>query len=665
MGHHVFVAMPFGIKQGIDFDSVYDALIRPALLGHDFTVFRADEEKRAGDIRRDMFQELLLADIVVADLTIDNPNAWYELGVRHALRKRGVILLSAREGASPFDIVTDRKLRYHLKDGVPDAAKLESDRAALAEMARETVAAWHGRVVSPVYSLLPYLQEPNWKTLIVGGSEEFWNLQKEWESRVNVARRKQRPGDILVLAEEAPIQGLRLEAYRTAAKALRRTEQHSFALEQIEHALAVAPDDLESRQEKGILLGRLGRFDQAKQWLESLQHDNPSDAETLGLIGRVEKDEWLACWQRLGYDVDARREAAKDHSGALREAMHAYARGFEQDPASFYCGINAVTLLHLNRHLDGDDEQDDPILCTQMEGGVQWAATAAVARESLENLERKNYFARVTLADLQALIGDIKQIERAYRRAVAVADHDWFSLNATRRQLTLLQELEFRPAEIGAALSVIENAMKRLQAPFRPRRVFLFSGHMIDAPNRPLERFPADMADLAKVAIEETLDALDARQGDLALCQGACGGDLLFARAALDRGLRVELRLPFDEATFLQRSVDVASGESWRERYFEVKNNELTTILVMPDELGPVPKSRDTYERANLWQLYSALAWGPSNVEMIVLWNGKKSGKPGGTDHMLEEVSKRSGQYRVIDSRALLRQTTSRRSRQS
>jgi hypothetical protein len=46
----------------------------------------AHSDSRAGDIRTDMFQELLLADLVVVDLSIDNPNVWYELGVRHALR---------------------------------------------------------------------------------------------------------------------------------------------------------------------------------------------------------------------------------------------------------------------------------------------------------------------------------------------------------------------------------------------------------------------------------------------------------------------------------------------------------------------------------------------------------------------------------------------------
>ena len=74
---HVFVAMPFGIKDGVDFNRVYAELIRPAIEGEGLVVFRADEEQRAGDIRTDMFQELLLADVVIADLSVDNPNVWY------------------------------------------------------------------------------------------------------------------------------------------------------------------------------------------------------------------------------------------------------------------------------------------------------------------------------------------------------------------------------------------------------------------------------------------------------------------------------------------------------------------------------------------------------------------------------------------------------------
>ncbi|MFN9913760.1 MAG: hypothetical protein ACK53L_14295, partial [Pirellulaceae bacterium] len=81
-------------------------------------------EQRAGDIRADMFQELLLADLVLADISIDNPNGWYELGVRHALRSRGVVLISGGRVPTAFDLYTDRKLRYSLRDGQPDPQRL-------------------------------------------------------------------------------------------------------------------------------------------------------------------------------------------------------------------------------------------------------------------------------------------------------------------------------------------------------------------------------------------------------------------------------------------------------------------------------------------------------------------------------------------------------------
>ena len=96
MAVHVFVAMPYGVKEGIDFDKVYDGFISPALESEGFEVFRADEEMSAGNIRTDMFQELLLADLVVVDVSIDNPNVWYELGVRDALRARGVVQIHSK-----------------------------------------------------------------------------------------------------------------------------------------------------------------------------------------------------------------------------------------------------------------------------------------------------------------------------------------------------------------------------------------------------------------------------------------------------------------------------------------------------------------------------------------------------------------------------------------
>src|SRR5882724_7700342 len=199
MSYHAFVVMPYGTKDQIDFNRVYGDLIRPALESAGFEVFRADEELRGGDIRTDMFQELALADLVVADLSIDNPNVWYELGVRHALRARAVIQVQAGRDYLPFEVYSDRALRYHLKDGAPDPVYLHADRQALATFATETIKSWHDRKVSPVYHLLPHLKEPSWKDLQVVEATEFRAAQADWERRIQVARRLGRPGDIMVL----------------------------------------------------------------------------------------------------------------------------------------------------------------------------------------------------------------------------------------------------------------------------------------------------------------------------------------------------------------------------------------------------------------------------------------------------------------------------------
>lgn len=131
-------------------------------------------------------------------------------------------------------------------------------------------------------------------------------------------------------------------------------------------------------------------------------------------------------------------------------------------------------------------------------------------------------------------------------------------------------------------------------------------------PNRKERRFPNDKKyiDIAANVIALKLDELGAKKDDLALCGGACGGDLLFAEACLDRGLNLEIRIPFDEPTFLRKSVTFA-GDVWRNRFYKVRDNPNTKLFIMPEELGDPPKCVDAYARNNLWQLYTALAWTP------------------------------------------------------
>lgn len=651
MAQHVFIVMPFGEKEGINFNQIYLDLVKPALLQAGLEPFRADEEILPGDIRADMFQELLMADLVVADLSISNANAWYELGVRHGLRSHGIVQIRSGEARIPFDVCVDRTFHYHLKEGIPDADFIESDRAALSEIALETLCSKpNRRPVSPVYQYLPYLQEPDWKSLRVKNADTFWQKHEQWADLIEVSRKNNKPGDILVLASEAPTFALKLEGYRTAGNALLSLGQFDFALEQFNKALAINPDDLSSAQKKGVVLGRLNKMAQAEQWLSALSRKYPHDAENWALLGRTEKDRWVSLWREENKSPQAIFEDAACECAQLNAAIEAYRQGFIEQPESYYAGINALTLIRLLSHLQGYCEYENEL--EAMAGGVRWATMSELTKETANQL---NYWARVTLADLELLVSDAATIEKAYKAAITAARQDWFVLDSSRQQLKLLQDLAFRPAEVALAIALFDRAIARLEKPkkdWHPRKVFLFSGHMIDAPERETPRFPKEKEPLAADAIRNQLTALQAGPEDLAICSGACGGDLIFAEAALALKLHVQVHIPFEIPTFLQNSVSFA-GDNWQERFYQVKQNPNTVLFIMPDELGPSPGNVSPYERNNLWQLYSALSWGAEKTHFICLWDGKRGDGPGGTKHMLDAVKERSGQVYRLDTRIL------------
>ncbi len=182
------------------------------------------------------------------------------------------------------------------------------------------------------------------------------------------------------------------------------------------------------------------------------------------------------------------------------------------------------------------------------------------------------------------------------------------------------------------------------------RKAVVFSGHMIDAPGRGKRRFPPDKEAIAARAIAGALDELEIGAQDLCICGGACGGDLLFAEAALSRSARLELYIPFDQSIFLEKSVDFA-GNGWRDRFFAVKAP--ASLHVQPIELGLPPSDEDPYERNNRWMLEAASRFGAERLDFVCLWNGEGGDGPGGTRHMMQEVRSRGGEVVWLDTKIL------------
>jgi tetratricopeptide (TPR) repeat protein len=654
---HAFVIMPFGQKKSadgqlIDFNAIYQDLIKPALEEAGFDPFRADEETVSGDILTDMFQELLLADLAVCDMSIDNANVFYELGVRHAMRKRGVIHIQSGRSYMPFDVFNVRTIPYHTGgDGKPDSKHLDKDKQALIRCARDTWASDRDTVHSPIFNLLTGLTEPERKSLRTPLATGFWREYNEWKQRVTVARRQKRIGDILLLTEEISNPLIKEEAIGEAGKALKSMRRHELALQQYRKGLELNPRNMEFRREEALHLNRMGYVDEAIVKLESLLHDEPGDSEAIATLGRIYKDMWGDFWEGVE-DNEERLKEAFDASHWLMMSIQTYLKGYYSDLNNYYPGINALTLSIILEHLaDKFDEEGDPdikairALLPLLKGSLQFTL------EKMAREETSDYWSLVSLAELQVMTGDDpKKVRRAYKKALTAARKNIFNLQSSVAQLEILESLSLRSdfVEIGKKVlndeinHINKDAAEEEKKPDKldKEEVFIFKGHKIDLGKK--KRFPPEMEEVARQHIDAALDKYHGSDNDLVITAGAaCGGDIIFIEACLARGMTVEVYLPFSEPDYIKEEVG-PGGNQWVERYYNLRNHPDLTIHIQSDHVGKVKEGHDPYERNNRWALSSSLIMGIDRVRLLVLWDGN-TGAAQDRDgrlvsHMVEEM---------------------------
>jgi hypothetical protein len=106
-------------------DNVLKYVIKPAAESCGYRLLRADKISDPGLITHQIIKQLRDADLVVADLSQGNPNVFYELAVRHALRKPVVCLIPPGE-RPPFDVADVRAVPLHLDvPGLEETTKPE------------------------------------------------------------------------------------------------------------------------------------------------------------------------------------------------------------------------------------------------------------------------------------------------------------------------------------------------------------------------------------------------------------------------------------------------------------------------------------------------------------------------------------------------------------
>lgn len=114
-----FVIMPFGEKpdldgEVIDFDMVYEYIIKEVVEKLRLKCIRSDEVAKAGWVHSDMLSHILRDEVAIVDITTSNPNVFYELGVRHVLRPAVTILIRKKGTKLPFNISGFRVIDYDL-----------------------------------------------------------------------------------------------------------------------------------------------------------------------------------------------------------------------------------------------------------------------------------------------------------------------------------------------------------------------------------------------------------------------------------------------------------------------------------------------------------------------------------------------------------------------
>ncbi len=306
-----FVLMGFGVKvdyksnRSLDLDKTYK-IIKRAVDGAGLECIRADDIVHSGVIDKPMYENLLEADVAIADLSTSNENAIYELGVRHALKPRTTIVIAEKQFKFPFDLGHIVIRHYeHLGTGIDydEAVRLENELT----QAIRTISAGDN-VDSPVYTFLPDLAQP----------------------MLRIAAALAAPSPPAAAAVDNPTFTVLLDAFRAARKKgdfllaktyvekLRESRKDDPYLIQ-QHALAT----YKSRQPNAV-----DALKEAKQILDALHPRTSGDVETLGLWGAIHKRLWEETADRASLD----------------EGVWAYERAFIMK-LDYYTGINCAFML--------------------------------------------------------------------------------------------------------------------------------------------------------------------------------------------------------------------------------------------------------------------------------------------------------------------------------
>jgi hypothetical protein len=450
--------MPFGTKPDpgrpdIDFNSVYEKGIKPAIEAAGMEPIRADKEQEAGIIHKLMFERLLFCEFAIADLTTANANVFYELGVRHAARPRTTVSIYAKHHRIPFDLQSVRALPYDLG---PDNRFDDDEAGALCAELTTRLRAVRKKLVdvasvdSPVFELLREWEPSDLSHLKTDVFRENVRINEDCRTQMRSAVSSGAEEGIPALrvvqerlgeldAEETGLVIQLLLSYRAL-------EAWSEMIELYERMPVTLKSQILVREQTAFALNRRAGEtnskpdrDDALRMLTGVEEQQGPSAETCGLLGRIYKDLWDE--NRVADPLIA--------SGYLDKAIQAYKRGFDADPRDAFPGINFLTLLEMKGDAPSKELRD------------RYLPVVRFAVQMRIDGGNPDYWDHATMLELAVLDSDPDESMRCLIAAAPAIRAKW-EPKTTARNLSLLQDLRSKRGEDTSWLGhIIAELMKR------------------------------------------------------------------------------------------------------------------------------------------------------------------------------------------------------------
>jgi MAP3K TRAFs-binding domain len=347
-----FMIIPYGTKPtqadasvgvaNIDFNALWDRAYAPVIKGLGYEPVRADQDTGAMIITQ-MIERLYFADLVLADMTIPNGNVYYEVGVRHAAKEVGCVLLASDWSKALFDVAQMRTLRYPL----PEGAITDQTATAIQDKIRGPIASMR-QGVSPIFESIPGYPtavNPAAASSMKQAMADLAAFQGEIRAvrALPHAERMAKAKELVARFWTPPVTAATVIALlRLLKDSPDSTSDWSWISDFIEKLPGDLADLEEVRETNAFALSNAGKPIDAIAKLEELVARSGPTPERLGLLG--------GRYKRLFSKASTPAEGLVH----LNKSIDAYERGMELDLNQYYCSSN-LPRLYRQRKRNGDE----------------------------------------------------------------------------------------------------------------------------------------------------------------------------------------------------------------------------------------------------------------------------------------------------------------------